>query len=198
MKVLIVLNGELESPEFLKRLASQADYIICADGGYDKAKTAGIMPDLLLGDMDSVVAKDYHGKILKYPAEKDWTDCELALQTATEMGATEITVTCALGGRCDHQMANLYVLSMFNQARICEPSVSVYACESKTEISGKGKTFSLLPLSDAVISIAGAKYPTEKALFKVGSSFGISNEMTEDVTRIVVHSGKCLLFVNEL
>lgn len=197
MKVLIILNGEMKSRSFLKKLAEESDYIICADGGYDKAKDAGILPDLLIGDMDSVQAKDFQGEILQFPPEKDWTDCELALKTASDMHADEIIVTCALGGRCDHQMANLYVLSAFENACIREKDVSVYVCTDKLEFKGCGKVFSILPLTDAVVSVEGAKYCTEKALFKVGASLGISNQAVETVTTVQVFEGKCLLFVNE-
>lgn len=197
MKILIILNGEIKSQTFLKNLAQESDYIICADGGYDKAKAAGVMPDLLLGDMDSVQAKDFDGKILQFPPEKDWTDCELALKTAYDMQADEIVVTCALGGRCDHEMANLYVLSSFENACIKEKDVSVYVCDRKLKFEGNGKVFSILPLSDSVVSVSGAKYCTEKALFKVGASLGISNEATEAATTVQVFEGKCLIFINE-
>ncbi len=198
MKILVILNGELKSRAFLKALADESDYIICADGGFDKAKSAGITPDLLLGDMDSVQEKELHVKMRKYPAEKDWTDCELALNTATDMQADEIVVTCALGGRCDHEMANLFVLSDFQNACIREPDVSIYVCTSKLSVAGKGKTFSVLPVSDSNASVSGAKYAVTNAVFRVGSSLGISNEIVQDAALITVHSGKCLVFVNEM
>ncbi|MBR3942882.1 MAG: thiamine diphosphokinase [Clostridia bacterium] len=198
MNVLIILNGELKSPAFLKKLADNADYIICADGGFDKAKAASVTPDLLLGDMDSVQTKGINVKTQKYPAEKDWTDCELALHSAVDMQADEIVVTCALGGRCDHEMANLYVLSDFTGACIKEPDVSIYVCDSVLSFGGKGKTFSVLPVCNSYVTISGAKYPVQNTLFRVGSSLGVSNEIVQDVANVTVHQGKCLVFVNEM
>ena len=198
MNVLIVLNGELKSPAFLKELAGESDYIICADGGFDKALIADVTPDLLLGDMDSVQAEKFNVKTLKYPAEKDWTDCELALKTACDMQADSIVVTCALGGRADHEMANLFVLSDFPKACIKEPDTSIYVCDRNLEVCGNGKTFSILPVRDSVVSVSGAKYSVENTLFKVGSSLGISNEIVGDKSTVQVKSGKCLVFVNEM
>lgn len=198
MKTLILLNGEFTSAAFLKALADEFQYIICADGGYDRALKAGIRPDILLGDLDSIKQNTFEGETLKYPAEKNWTDCELAIETALERGASEICLSCALGGRADHEMANLLLLSRYDNVYIKEPSLSVYCCKDRLVLKNKvGKTISIIPTVSSVLSLSGFKYPLSKFEVTVGSTRGISNIAECDKAEIVVHSGSVLVFVNE-
>ena len=86
-------------------------YIICADSGYDKALSAGIKPDLLIGDFDSVKSKLPDDiDVLRAPAHKDDTDTLLAVRTALEKGFDEIILAGACGGRTDHTLANIATL----------------------------------------------------------------------------------------
>lgn len=198
MKAVIILNGELKSPEFLKKICDDADLIICADGGYDKAKTAGVVPHMLLGDMDSVKNRDFSGETYTFPCEKDETDCELAISYALEKGAKEIVLACALGGRYDHALCNLSMLLDKPYACILEPDCRVFALKNCEITNEKGKTFSVIPFSDTVASISGVKYPVTKGVFRAGTSLGVSNVITEDVARIMLHNdGKALIFINE-
>lgn len=197
MKALIILNGELKSKEFLKKLSCDTDLIICADGGYDKAKKSGITPDVLVGDMDSVQNSEFSGETHVFPCEKDETDCEIAIRYAIEKGADEIILTCALGGRYDHCLSNLSMLLKFPFAVVSEPDCRVFCCKTQ-EIKGcRGKTFSLIPFYDTVASISGVKYPVDHAIFGVGTSLGVSNEITDEVAKIILHEGKALIFINE-
>ena len=198
MRVLIILNGELKSPEFLKETADKSDFVICADGGYDKAKAAGVIPDVLLGDMDSVENSDFDGEKNIYPVEKDETDCEIAINKAFEMGADEIFLTCAFGGRQDHTLANLTTLLKYHNLSIKEMDVSVFPCTKELLIDDKkDKTVSIIPFENSSVSLKGFKYKGEQLSFETGSSYGMSNIVTENSASIVVHSGKILVFINE-
>lgn len=197
MKALVILNGELKSEDFLKNLSLNADLIICADGGYDKARKCGITPDILVGDMDSVQNPNFSGETHTFPCEKDETDCEIAIRYAVERGADEVVLTCALGGRYDHSISNLSMLLNFPFAVVSEPDCTIFGCKTQEIRDSKGKTFSLIPFYDTVASISGVKYQVDHATFYVGTSLGVSNEITEDVAKIILHEGKALIFINE-
>lgn len=198
MKTLIILNGDLQSEAFLQKLAASCDFIICADGGYDKAKQAGVVPNLLIGDMDSIKSRDFMGEILQFPAEKNWTDCELAIETALERGSDEVVLTCTLGGRYDHAIANIYILTQYENVCIQEADCSIYSCDKEMVLKNKtGKTMSLIPACETVATLRGFKYPVEQTIFSVGSTLGISNIVTEREAAIFVHQGKALIFLNE-
>ena len=86
---LIVGNGEEAAKSIIEKL--KYDYIICADGGLEKASNYGIVPDIIIGDFDSVdanVLKQYENRVLieKFPSEKDFTDMELAVEFAVSKG----------------------------------------------------------------------------------------------------------------
>ncbi len=87
-------------------------YIICADGGYANAASAGIKPDLIIGDFDS-----YGGElpsdipIQRLPVEKDDTDTGRSVAFAIEQGFDDITIIGGIGGRFDHTIANVQTLA---------------------------------------------------------------------------------------
>ncbi|MBO5452912.1 MAG: thiamine diphosphokinase [Clostridia bacterium] len=194
MRCIIILNGECRDLKHLCGLCEASDFIICADGGYKYAEKAGVTPDLVLGDFDSSAEPD-NVRIKKYPAEKDFTDGEIAVKTATELGYDEIVLTCSLGGRQDHTLSNLMLLD--EKVSICEKNEKVFALTGKTALNEpKGTVFSIIPVTDSVVSVKGAKYPLEKKEIFWGSTLTLSNETTEDETVVEVHSGKILLFVN--
>lgn len=198
MRTLIVLNGELGSATYLKKLSLDFDYIICADGGYDNAIKADITPNILLGDLDSCKSSDFNGERITFPAEKDKTDGELAIEEAFLRGADEVVLTCALGGRYDHMLANLYLLLKYNNVYISEHNQSIYYINDLFKISDKqGATASLIPIYDSVVSVTGFKYETENAKFYRGSTLGMSNIIYDNHATIDVKSGGLFLFINE-
>lgn len=112
MKTLIVCGGELSAEDMkaFRPLTDRADYTIAADRGCDVLLEAGIVPDLVVGDFDSShvparVRKEL--RTIEYPAEKDYSDTEAALEEALRAGSRSIAVIGAGGGRLDHFLANL-------------------------------------------------------------------------------------------
>ena len=89
----------------------QDNYVIAAaDSGLDTAEKAGIKPDWIIGDMDSLSNPDrlkaYSKKqIIKYPKDKNFTDTELAFSLLKEKGCKDIWIIGGAGGRIDHLFA---------------------------------------------------------------------------------------------
>ena len=80
MKALIVCAGENKNDEALKEYAQKAEYVICADGGYDMCISADIIPDLVIGDFDSCTSVSNNTKKIVLPCEKDETDTLYAVR----------------------------------------------------------------------------------------------------------------------
>ena len=105
MRAVIFLNGAPDAPDLLQRLAGRADLVVAADGGARYALDAGVVPDLVVGDMDSLgeawareVAE--RGALLeRHPTRKDKMDGHLAIIAVGERGATDVDLLCAAGGR---------------------------------------------------------------------------------------------------
>ena len=86
------------------------DFVIAADAGYRTCQQAGIVPNLLLGDFDSMEQPDFPN-IHRSPVEKDDTDTMLAVKTALEQGCDTVYIYGGTGGkRLDHTLANLQTL----------------------------------------------------------------------------------------
>mgnify|MGYP000874606790 CR=1 FL=1 len=82
-----------------------AGRVICADAGVEACRTLGLRPNIVIGDMDSAPgpliewARGSGAYIRQYPADKDQTDMELALDEAVTLGSRSVIVTGATGGR---------------------------------------------------------------------------------------------------
>lgn len=207
MKAVVFANGVLNEAQAAKAAAAQADLIIAVDGGANHCNCLGIFPHILLGDLDSVAAgvlKKYRQKdveICQYPADKDKTDLELALDLAIEKEAIQIEVFAALGGRWDMSLANLLLLAAPQYAGIeilvVGDETTIGICrsgEEKTFPYPEGTTLSLLPLNGNAIGVTatGFKYPLENATLNFTSSRGVSNVVTSQGGRISVQSGVLL------
>ena len=120
MNTLIVTGGTIQS-EFAARYIEERewDYVVCADAGMKFCHEAGIIPDLILGDFDSVDQESYEyfkavcsERMERFPSHKDETDTELALLRAIEIGADAVTMIGATGTRLDHVMGNIQMLKL--------------------------------------------------------------------------------------
>ena len=114
-RAVIFSNGNLSKIEPAKSLIKKGDYIICADGGWNYAKKLNLTPDVVIGDFDSYpIGKNFHNnktEIMKFPAKKDKTDFELAVNLAISKKYEKILIFGIFGDRIDHLMANFLYLS---------------------------------------------------------------------------------------
>ena len=205
-RVVIMVGGEMESDEFLRSQISPDDYLICADRGADYAYSLGLGPEVVVGDFDSISqeAKDFLKKagciFISYPTEKDKTDTEIAIDYAVEKGALEVILTCALGGRVDHELGNIYLLEKFTlsgvRMKILSRSQTIAATQESIELHVReGQTVSIFALTDEVsgITTEGLKYPLRNGRLLRGISLGISNRLIAEEARIELKEGRLLV-----
>ena len=115
MKVCIALNGIVNDYNKTKEIIEKEnyDYIIGADGGCNHLNAMGIVPNYIIGDLDSInksLIEYYESKNVtfkKFPTHKDQTDSEICVHLAKTLNATKIDFIGALGGRIDHALANI-------------------------------------------------------------------------------------------
>jgi len=206
VNALIVLGGDAPGTALLKSCAKEADLTIAADKGLEAFEKAGIIPDLLLGDMDSVSTETLsawggHSEIHRLPCEKDDTDGALALDAALARGARSVTILGALGGRMDHALANLMLLGRAHQggafAQMLDEHVRIVRIDGEITLRGaKDDTVSLIPIGRAAgVTLEGLYYHSKEELsFDFISPLGISNVVTQDEARITVREGDLLMF----
>nr|WP_225877736.1 thiamine diphosphokinase [Alkalibacter mobilis] len=208
----MIANGPVDDTEFYKKLAfkEEFDIIICADGGGNNARKIGIVPDLVIGDLDSISSNTKQEFIAqgvrfeKHPIEKDETDTELALQRLVDSGCDEIVMIGCTGGRFDHTMANVFLLIELAKknihSKIVDEQNEIQIAIKSTKIfERKGSTISLIPISDTVagITLKGFKYPLKNENLYVGLSRGISNIVVDNRSEIVFEKGILMLVYSE-
>ncbi len=206
--IIIVSNGHFGDLVFFqKKIAAMGKYlIICCDGGARNLVQTKIKPDIIIGDMDSLDAAQLANykkegiNIVEYPAKKDFTDTELALDYALKLKPTAIYIWGALGGRIDHTLANLYLLRKGKETgiKICLIDEYGEAFLPQGEVvftDAVGCAVSLLTLSPKVegITLSGFAYPLNNENLSMGETRGLSNYIKESPACINYLSGELLV-----
>lgn len=200
----ILLGGTLHPTSRLKAavLGSRA---IAADGGMRHAQPLGLTPELWVGDFDSSgnlpVEAFSEVQRVPYPAQKNLTDGEIAIEEARIRGATHLILAGALGGeRSDHALMHL-LLSVALAAEGLNVQLSSGEEEAWPLLPGKtvtldlpkGSLFSILGFSALNgLSILGARYPLKDFSLAFGSSRTISNVAEGPVT-LSLDSGDAII-----
>lgn len=198
MKGIILLNGE----PYTKEINTIGALSYCCDGAYRWAK-GRVRIDKNIGDFDSLDEIPEPAPEEIYPAEKDFTDGEIALFKLLNAGADEIEIYGGGGGREDHFLGNIQLLyrafvsgakcSMFTENSVLFPA------------SGKiplgqycGKTFSVLPFGAPlhIIGSTGLKYSYPEVI-SYGECRGISNVCQSRSAELEVE-GIALIIINEV
>lgn len=207
MKCIIMANGAYNDISSYRWLLEEADIILCADGGANYAYQMGVMPAYIVGDMDSIdpQVREYYLKqgvsFKKYPQHKDFTDTQLILELADELGAQEIVFIGSLGKRLDHTLSNLYCGAELalkgKKIWHYSPDCSVFLINQELIIEGKtGDRVSVLALSDIARGVyeEGFEYPLENVVLEKWNPYAISNVLNQDKGVIRVHEGLLLVF----
>ena len=196
------LKGDLSSILSKKN----EDFIICADNGYAVAKGNDIVPDVIIGDFDSIkIELPTDIKIIKLPVEKDVTDTLACVKYAINNGFKDIVILGGIGGRFDHTMANLQCLLYGISAGITielRDNNNIVSLHFPSEIIIKKKVnfkLSLFSFSDVCdgISTKGLKYKLLNGKLSQGFPLGISNEFTSEFASVYFESGILLLILSK-
>jgi len=205
--VIVVSGGQVLDPAFLhaKLKAYRGAEVICADGGARHLYSCSLIPDVIIGDMDSLDSNEEKyfeergSRIIRHPREKEETDTQLALEYALEMNPEEVCIFGALGGRIDHTLANISLLVLGAQSgirtKLVDEWCEVFVVTASCVIEGQtGQTVSILPLSSTVtgITLEGFEYPLKDGTMKIGRPYGVCNRLVEDRGVISVASGYLL------
>ncbi len=208
MKIIVFCGGDCPSKELIQNELISSEYIICADSGADCTYKYGLTPNVIIGDMDSIsehvlefFSLNEKVKIEKYPPEKDFTDTELALDRAIELGADEVVFLGCTGSRIDHFMGNLVMLykclKKGIRGKIIDDNNEIFMIDKDAGLLGhKGKTFSVMPYTENVegLSIKGAKYCLADYDLSMGNAMTISNVFSDNSVEISFKSGILIVF----
>lgn len=211
MRAIIFANGELNDVQEVRHLLRDDDLIIAADGGTRHALACGRMPDVVVGDLDSLTSEEVErleagaAQIVRFSPHKDETDLELALLHAASAGTDEIIILAALGGRLDQTIANLLLLALPElrdiDVRIVEGAQVAFLIRDEALIEGQpGDTVSLIPLGGDAggVTAEGLEWPLDDEMLRFGPARGVSNVLKARQARVCVRQGLLLCIVRHM
>lgn len=191
MNVAIISNGVIKDYIKIKQiLKKEYTFIVCADGGARHAYKMEIMPDLIIGDFDSLSPEivDFYLKqgieTVTFSSKKDKTDTHLAIEISIGKKPYKIGLFGCTGTRVDHTLANIQLLFYIRQNHckgvLVDDYNEVFLSEESNVITGEaGDVISLLSLSPVTkgITLQGFSYPLKNATLYREDTLGISNEL---------------------
>lgn len=203
MRCVIISGSPDTSVEEIKNLCTDDDFIVCADSGYTFARKAGLNPDLIIGDFDSLeeeLPKDT--EVVKLNTVKDDTDTEHCVMECIRRGYKDFLLLGSVGGRTDHTFANIAILSFLSEynyhgvARNNGEEIQILKEGTYNMDGKKGLTFSVFPYGCESVNVTykGAQYPLDRYTLTYNVSRGISNVFSDENAEIVVNRGRAILF----
>lgn len=204
--ICIIANGEKPDSEVLKRALSGMGMVIAADGGSEHCRRLGVIPDVIIGDLDSTndgISKIFPNSEIIHLEDQETSDMEKAIDYAMTFSPVRVNIVSALGKRTDHLLANILVFYHLNRfAKFQDVEIHIYdnlgvirfLAPGRHKIKGKkGKTVSFFSLGDiSNLTLQGFKYNLENHESK-GYFSGLSNVYEADEC-VVEFSGSRMIW----
>jgi thiamine pyrophosphokinase len=209
VRAVVVANGDPSDAD--AGYAREAEMVIAADGGAAWLDRIGVRPHLLVGDLDSIPVKLCERlaaqgvEIERHPTDKDATDAELAVARAVTAGADRVVLLGALGGgRLDHELANLLLLTdpayheRPRDLRVVRGGTTARALHGGGRLALEGHVgdlVTLLPVTGDARGVRsqGLRYSLEASDLHMGRSRGLSNELVALPAWVSLEQGTLLV-----
>lgn len=204
---LIVANSILPNATILEECRHRADFILCADGGANRARERGLVPDFIIGDLDSIFPKTRaafsQAQFIHRPSQEA-TDLEKTLEFAVERKISNALLVGITGLRFDHQIGNLNIAEKFCDRLMIEMhddfgiGMFLNAQNGEARFCGKafvGQQISLFAFRRAEgILTTGLKYPLQNEALEWAVRDGLSNEAIAEEVEIRLKAGVLFIY----
>ncbi|MBO8165881.1 MAG: thiamine diphosphokinase [Kosmotoga sp.] len=208
MKTAVVfLGGKKDSSDvFLRKVVGLSSYVVAVDSGAEYLRELNIIPDLLIGDLDSIDPETLNWclskkvKVIKFSHDKDETDTELALKELASMGFESVLLLTAMGEREDHFLATLLLLLQFSRTfelKILSERLEIGLVYGyRTLPAVPSETWSIFPLGESIprVTLKGFKYELNAKKMPFEKPFGVSNIALKNEVEITAEEGKVVYF----
>ena len=198
----VVGAGDCPALEFIKK---SDDLVIAADAGYQYLEKAGMIPDVVIGDFDSLCRVPEGNNVIRLNPVKDITDTDAAVKVGAERGYSEFHLYGACGGRIDHTLANIQLV-----ASLAQKGLKAYIYDGKTVITAvcnsslhfdssyKGYISVFSHSSECSgVYLKGLKYTLENAVLTNTFPLGVSNEFLETDSEVVIGRGTAIVIFTQ-
>ena len=201
---LLICNGEMADASVVSALAAQAGMVICADGGANAARRLGVVPQVIIGDFDSIEDETrlhfaQAGVSMMHLARQDDTDFEKALVLLRVQGIDTIAVLGVTGKLLDHTLGNFSIILRYVDTfrfALFDPHYRVDVINRPTRFPSRpGDRISIVPLSPAMgVRYDGLRYQFRGSTLAFGIAEGTCNAACGDEFAVTIESGVLLVF----
>jgi len=197
---VICLNGDLPDTAVFEQLADRP--LIAADGAANLLVAAGIGPEFVVGDLDSVTPQTLERleglAELVAEADQDTTDFEKSLRFAESQLWKNLLVIGMHGGDLEHTLNNWSVLMRHSRAlqltAFERDRYAIPVFESFTYEASPDELLSLIPQPLATLTTSGLVWNLENEALELGTREGARNRAAESTVHVNVHTGSLLFF----
>jgi len=200
-KTIILAGAHIDDYDWLGQQINRRDTVICADSGARHAKALDIVPDIIIGDFDSIDQSllDFYGDqcAVIHDEDQNKTDLMKALDQTSHSEIVEIYG--AIGQRADHDFSNYLILKELDKPdNIILKSIGETRRVVKSSITFNGVVgdkIGVFPLSKITnLVFSGLKYPAHALpqAHEFGWN-GACNEMTQKSASITFNNGILLI-----
>lgn len=187
-----------------RQAAGEFDFVIAVDAGFTHLEALGVLPDMAVGDFDSLGYVPQCRRVSRHPVKKDKSDMELAMEKALFWDNDNLIVYGALSGRLDHTVANLQLFARYSEQGATVTGVGdAFAVRFVTgpdvfllpEGLGAG-TVSVFSASDVARGVieSGLEYSVNDETLTNRTTRGLSNELMGERATVAVEEGTLMVF----
>ena len=202
---VVLANGFPPSRETVQHLLSRASLLVCADGGANLARRYGLMPDAIVGDLDSVAPETlahYRDVALVRDEDTERTDAEKAIDWAlARKRFEEVALLGASSGRIDHVIGHIALLRRYRERTrlVLEDDVArAWLGTGAIPIDEpEGTVVSFFAIGGAAggVTTKNFRYALTDRTLELGEQDSVSNVVAERPASIHVARGDLLVVV---
>ncbi|MBS4167429.1 thiamine diphosphokinase [Parachlamydia sp. AcF125] len=173
----LITNGEIWDLKWSSLQIRRFPFLAAVDGGLNHCFSMQIKPDLLIGDLDSVLPHvlEFYSSVpcVKFPSLKDETDLALAVQILLKKGFNSIFIFGAGGNRMDHTLSNIHLMHRYSSQvkMVSEFETSFFLKKRETLHTFPGQRISLIPFNGPVLEVSSKGLKWELTRQTLDSSF---------------------------
>ena len=196
---ILLANGDFPQSAELRRQLREAERVVCCDGAALALLEFGRVPDVVVGDLDSLgeLPKELEGRVV-HVGEQETNDLSKAFRHCISQGWRDLTIMGATGRREDHTLGNISLLADFARQAPSIAMLTDYGCffpmlESGSFDAVVGQQISIFALEGGTaITSKGLKYALEDFVPRAWWNATL-NEATESTVSLSFTTGKPLI-----
>ena len=199
IEAVILANGDYPSNEKPLQILEEAPIVVCCDGGANEYIAKGHLPNIIIGDGDSLSEENRlkHASLLHHIPDQETNDQTKAVQYLLAQGKRKIAIVGATGKREDHTIGNVSLLMEYMRMGAIVRSYTDYGvfipCKDTCTFNCNiGQQVSIFNFTAKNLQSEGLAYP----IYDFTSWWqGTLNECT-DTSFTIKAEGEYLLFIN--